>query len=84
MSQSCSGKCQTFISRRPKMGSNFVHYFIIIIKYYLEWNLFPANLLCVCLSRQRTMRKYPNTPFLLSPVSSRQAFINYKQTPEKL
>jgi len=37
MSQSCSGKCQTFISRRPKMGSNFVHYILNIIKSeYME------------------------------------------------
>jgi len=35
MSKFCSGKCLTFISRRPKMGSNFVHYFLNIIKYYI-------------------------------------------------
>jgi hypothetical protein len=32
MSQSCSGECQTFISWRPKMGSNFVRYYLIMIK----------------------------------------------------
>jgi len=42
----CSGRCQTFISRRPRMGRNFVHN---IITYQ---NIFPANMMCVCLSRQ--------------------------------
>jgi len=37
MSQSCSGECQTFISRRPKMGRNFVHHFLNIIKYHSEY-----------------------------------------------
>ena len=65
MSQSCSGKCQTFISRRPKMGSNFVQYFLNIIKYYSDicGSLFPPNLMCVCLSRQCTMRDPPNTAY---------------------
>ena len=27
------------------------------------WSLFPANLMCVCLSRQSTMRDSPNTSY---------------------
>jgi len=59
MSQSCSGKCQTFISRRREMGSNFVHCFLDIIKYYCKY----IKLMCVCLSRQCTMRDSLNTSY---------------------
>ena len=61
MSQSCSGKCQTFISLCPNMGRNFVHYILNFIKYYLDIE-FISDQYDVRMPVQ-AMRDSPNTSY---------------------
>jgi hypothetical protein len=85
VSQSCSSMCQTFISRPPKWAVILYITFLILSNIIQNvWNLFPANLLCVCLFRHRTMGDPSNNSFISIQFGLFTIIIHKLNSPEKI